>query len=384
MPTATRSPIAVALVVLLLVVGPLVTAPTATADPVRAAVEGAFRPLMEQFGIPGMAVAVTVDGRRHFFDFGVADKDAQAPVTRDTIFEIGSLSKTFTATLIGYATARKALQLSDQPSRYLPTLAGAPIDRATVRDLATYTAGGLPLQFPEWVADDTQMLDYFRQFRPDAVPGTIRQYSNPSIGLAGRVTAEALGGDFKSLVQGELMPALGLSRSFVRVPDAAMASYAWGYDKSDKPVRVNPGVFDAEAYGIKSTASDMLTFVERNIDPGTLVPEIREAVRATQIGYFDVGPMVQGLGWEQYPYPLPLEQLLAGNSTDMAMRPQPVAPDTSRPAGLLNKTGSTDGFGAYAAFVPDRRIGLVMLANKNFPIPARVTAAHAVLTALAP
>ncbi len=50
---------------------------------------------------------------------------------------------------------------------------------------------------------------------------------------------------------------------------------------------------------------------------------------------------------------------------------------------LFNKTGSTNGFGAYVAFVPDRRIGLVMLANRSLPVPARIAAAHAVLEVLA-
>jgi beta-lactamase class C len=195
-----------------------------------------------------------------------------------------------------------------------------------------------------------------------------------------------LNGDFTRLLQDEVIPGLGLSRSFVSVPDAAMGSYAWGYDKDGEPVRVNPGVFDAEAYGVKSTAADMIRFIERNIDPSSLEPTMRQAVRATQVGYIEAGPMVQGLGWEQYPYPVPLDQLLSGNSSEMAMSPQtarPIAPQSIEPAGLFNKTGSTDGFGSYAAFVPDRHIGIVMLANKNFPIPARVTAAHAVLAALA-
>src|SRR5215207_1013827 len=104
---------------------------------------------MAEHGIPGMVVAVTVDGRRQFFTYGVAARDTGAPVTPDTLFEIGSVSKTFTATLAGYAAEGGALSLDDHPGRYLPALRGAAIDAATMTNLGTYTAGGLPLQFPE-------------------------------------------------------------------------------------------------------------------------------------------------------------------------------------------------------------------------------------------
>ncbi len=370
----------------------LVGIPPAVSSPqsVAAVVDRAVAPLLRDYDIPGIAVAVTVGGEQHFFDYGVASREIRTPVTRETLFEIGSISKTFTATLVGYAQHLGEISLDAHPSTYMPPLRGAAIDAARLLNLGTYTAGGLPLQFPEDVTDDAEMTSYFQRWQPTAAPGEVRRYSNPSIGLLGHLTALAMNRDFTELVQAEIFGGLGLRHSFIRVPEASMPDYAWGYDKTDQPVRVNPGVFDAEAYGVKSSAVDMIRFVEANIDPAGLEPALGRAVDATHVGYFKVGEMVQGLGWEQYPYPVTLDRLLAGNSSTMAMDPQPAAA-IRRPANgepgegltLFNKTGSTNGFGAYAAFVPGLRIGIVLLANKNFPIPARVAAAHTVLGELA-
>jgi beta-lactamase class C len=131
----------------------------------------------------------------------------------------------------------------------------------------------------------------------------------------------------------------------------------------------------------------MIRFVDVNIRPERLETPIRRAVEGTHIAYFRSGEMAQGLGWEQYPYPTTLHQLLAGNSGAMVMEAnaatQLTPPQTPSGPMLFNKTGSTNGFGAYVAFVPEKKIGIVMLANKNFPIPARITAAHAVLEQVA-
>jgi beta-lactamase class C len=356
----------------------------ATPDSVATAVRAAFEPLLREFDVPGIAVGVIADGTPAFFNFGVASKETGTPVTSDTIFEIGSISKTFTATLAGYAEHTGAITLAEHPGRYLPSLRGAPVDAARLVDLGTYTAGGLPLQFPEEVRTDADMIAYFQQWQPAAPPGHIRQYSNPSIGLLGHLTALATGRSFVDLVEGDIVARLGLRSTFIDVPERAMGAYAWGYDKANRPTRVSQGVFDQQAYGVKSTAADMVRFVDANLRPERLDPSISAAVRTTHVGHYRVGPMVQGLGWEQYAYPAALDQLLEGNSAAMAMEPHAATPVASANApALFNKTGSTDGFGAYAAFVPQERVGIVMLANKNFPIAARVTAAHAVLAELA-
>jgi beta-lactamase class C len=355
-------------------------------EAIATAVDKAFRPLLAEHDVPGMAIAVTVDGERHYFNYGVASKETRRPVTKDTLFEIGSISKIFTAALAAYAQTLGQLSLDDHPGKYMPQLRHGAIDAASLLHLVTYTAGGLPLQFPDAVRTDAEMVSYFQHWKRSAMPGTQRRYSNPSIGLLGHIAALAMKGDFADLVEAELFRKLALGQTYIRVPAAEMGNYAWGYNKADTPTRMTPGVLAAEAYGVKTSAADLLRFIEINIRPETLSMPLRRSIEATHVGYFKVGEMVQGLGWEQYPYPIALDSLLAGNSSTMVMEPNAATPLTpprapSSPA-LFNKTGSTYGFGAYVVYVPAKKIGIVMLANKNFPIPARVAAAHAVLTHL--
>jgi beta-lactamase class C len=367
----------------------VLTGPTGAqggAKTVSGTVSAAFLPVIAAHDVPGMAVGVLHAGTRHEFHHGVASLESRRPVTSDTLFEIGSLSKAFTATLAACAQESGRLSLADPPGHHVPQLRGSAIDRASLLHLGTYTAGGLPLQFPGEVTTLASAIAYYRGFRPSAPPGTQRRYSNPSIGLLGHATAMALRQDFVEACEGDMFARMGLRRTFLRVPEAAMPGYAWGYDPANQPIRVRPGMFDAQAYGVKSTLTDMLTFLELQLDPGRAGPLLRRAVELTHVAHFSVGPMVQGLGWEQYPWPAGRQQLLDGNSARMALEPhaaRAVGPaGVTWPATLFNKTGSTNGFGAYAAFVPARGIGIVMLANRNIPIAARVGAAHKVLAAL--
>ncbi|CAH5747216.1 Beta-lactamase (plasmid) [Enterobacter cloacae] len=356
---------------------------TSPVDPLRPVVDASIQPLLKEHRIPGMAVAVLKDGKAHYFNYGVADRERAVGVSEQTLFEIGSVSKPLTATLGAYAVVKGAMQLDDKASRHAPWLKGSAFDSITMGELATYSAGGLPLQFPEEVDSLEKMQAYYRQWTPAYSPGSHRQYSNPSIGLFGHLAASSLKQPFAQLMEQTLLPGLGLHHTYVNVPKQAMASYAYGYSKEDKPIRVSPGMLADEAYGIKTSSADLLRFVKANIS-GVDDKALQQAISLTHKGHYSVGGMTQGLGWERYAYPVSEQTLLAGNSAKVFLEANPTAaPRESGSQMLFNKTGSTSGFGAYVAFVPAKGIGIVMLANRNYPIPARVKAAHAILTQLA-
>ena len=204
------------------------------------------------------------------------------------------------------------MRLDDRASQHWPALQGSRFDGISLLDLATYTAGGLPLQFPDSVQkDQAQIRDYYRQWQPTYAPGSQRLYSNPSIGLFGYLAARSLGQPFERLMEQQVFPALGLEQTHLDVPEAALAQYAQGYGKDDRPLRVGPGPLDAEGYRVKTSAADLLRFVDANLHPERLDRPWAQALDATHRGYYKVGDMTQGLGWEAYDWPISLKRLQA-------------------------------------------------------------------------
>ena len=353
---------------------------------IKDTVDNAIAPLMQAYNIPGVAVAVTVNGKHYFYNYGVASKKNQKPITNQTLFEIGSISKTFTATMASYAQLNGKLSLSDNVSKYLPDLKGSSFDNVQLFNLGTHTAGGLPLQVPDEIKNNDQLMDYYKNWKPTYAPSMYRVYSNPSIGMLGMIAAKSLNMPFDDAMEKKLFPALGLTHSYLNVPSEQMTHYAQGYNKQDEPVRVNPGVLASEAYGIKSNALDMIRFIDQNMLESKLDAQWQRAVTNTHTGYFKAGELTQDLIWEQYPYPVTLDKILAGNSNTMiteatAATPlnPPLAPQTDV---WINKTGSTNGFASYVGFIPAKKIGIVIMTNKNHPINPRITAAYQILIEL--
>ena len=351
----------------------------------KAITDAAIKPVMEKNGIPGLAVGISVDGESHVFTYGVMSKSSGQPVTAQTLFELGSISKTFTVTLSTYAEMNGQLSLSGKVEDYLPSMKGKPFGDVTLMQLGTHTAGGFPLQVPDNVKTEQQLLAYLKAWKPSYKPGTHRTYANPSIGMLGYITAKAMGQSFDGAMKDTLFPALGLENTFTVVPEAKMADYAQGYKRTGEPARMTPAVLSSEAYGVRSTAEDMIRFVNANMGLEKLDGKIQQALTNTHTGYFSVGAMTQDMVWEQYAHPAQLKTLRELNSGAL-LKTVPVSeispPMKPRQDVFINKTGSTNGFGAYVAFIPKQKLGIVILANKNYPNEERVSAAYEILEAL--
>lgn len=343
-------------------------------------VEQLIPELMKKNDIPGMAVAVSYNDKDYFFEFGVQDKQSGAPVTQSTLFEVGSISKLFTATLASKSQLQGKLSFERPIEHYMSNLEGTSLGKVPVLHLATHTAGGFPLQLPNNVNTTNELENYYQTWQPKDAIGTQRAYANPSIGLLGMLTAKVNNTDFSTLLTNELLAPVGLTNTYLEVPPEALANYAWGNNKNGQRVRLNSSLLADEAYGIKTSNKDLLQFLKANFADSNSTALIDKAMLDTHASLFDTGMFHQALIWDKFQYPINPCTLKQGNSLEVIFNNVPVKQLNPATQGFkhyaLSKTGSTNGFGAYVIVIPHKKLAIAMLANKYYPIGERVKAAY--------
>jgi CubicO group peptidase (beta-lactamase class C family) len=131
---------------------------------------------------------------------------------------------------------------------------------------------------------------------------------------------------------------------------------------------------------------DVASWVQVNLQPEKVSsPVLKAAIARAQQRYAQAGQMYQGLGWEMLDYPLPLSALTAMTDSDFVKGSAAtlISPPTAAvKSSWVHKTGATNGFGAYAAFIPSRQVGIVLLSNKRYPNAQRVELAYRILEGL--
>ena len=304
--------------------------------------------------VVGLSIGVLLDGKTYFYNYGEVVKGSGRPPVAGTLFEIGSISKTFTCTLLGIAVGEGKVRLDDTVNKYLPDsvpllqYAGRVI---TLKDLANHTSGlpRMPSNFLDPVVD---LGDPYRSYTLDKLwsflvhvklgrrPGTMYNYSNVGVGLLGVVLQRVYGASYEDLLLRYICRPLGLDDTRVTVRKKDSASFSVGYSPNGMyTAHWNLPAAFAGAGAIRSSARDMLRYAQDNM--GGVPGALGAAIRLTHDTTYSRDGVTLGLGWH---YIQPGE------------------------AKLLFHNGGTGGFGSYLAIHPGKKFAVVLLANSAISV----------------
>ena len=221
---------------------------------------------LSYYGLPGLTLGLTSPtGLSTVLNFGFANREARTPITPDTLFQIGSISKSMTATVIHQLAAEGRLKLTDPVSKVLP-VAPLPADNTiTVQHLLDHTAG-LP--------DDAPLFGSGGLWTAYA-PGEHWHYSNTGYEMLGKIAEHAGGKPLKRLIEERIFAKLGMSRSRGAIIGPDRTLYAQGYEATDlaapfaRGVPLEPAAWVDVTFGagsVASTADDMLRWLRSIAD----------------------------------------------------------------------------------------------------------------------
>ena len=335
--------------VLCLAYGAIAAVASAAPPTVPADVQNAARQRVDLGYTPGMVIGmVNADGRATWSYGAKSWADPAAP-DGATIYEIASVSKTFTAALLSQMVEAGDVALTDRvvdllpPGTQMPANGGETI---TLEDLATHYSG-LPTMNPlpmcalfqpenglaGFAAED--IYDYLAGFTLPRAPGAEFEYSNMGIGLLGHALAVSQGQSYEALLKQRVLDPLGMSDTAITLTPAQDARRAPGHGGFVERPRF---VMDelAPAGGLASTLDDLLTYLEHNmglIEGGPL----NEALAATH-GWRAANPAIGGgigLVWWRWNFG----------------------------GGVVQHGGDSVGSAAFVGFRPSTGVGVVVLSN---------------------
>ena len=297
----------------------------------------------------GIVVGIVTPQGRRVVQHGRFAAGDQREVGPDTVFEIGSVTKVFTAMLLADMARKGEVSVTDSIVRYLPPDVAARargVKGVTFADLATHTAG-----FPFWpsgipaTAEGTaqmasysvdQLYRFVATFEAPADAAKRWMYSNTDVGLLGELLARRAGSTYDELIESRITRPLGMTSTAVDVPPPLQPRLAIGHNAELKPAsRWNVPALAAGG-SLRSTVNDLLTLLAALGDPMTIAGAAMPgmlAIRRQAPGF------QQALGW-----------MVLG---------------TGPGAGLLLHDGNTLGFASSVVYDPVSRIGVVALSNSS-------------------
>ena len=291
---------------------------------------------MKNHKLPGIAAAFYYKGVPYFINFGQANE--QTKVTEHTIFEIGSITKSFTATLLAYEVVKGTMKLNGQLSDYLPFVAKHPcaLSQVTVEQLATHTSS-LPRDPAGGWAGATKdtILNSLLIWKPEYTIGTHLLYSNLGFDILGFALEDRSNIKYEPLLSQVVTAPLQMTSTYITVPSSLHWLYAQGHNKQGIPVSHHSTDTLVASGALRSTTSDLMKFLKANLDLSGPA-DLRQAMLLAQKGRFKAPNMIQALSWQR---------------------------ETRQGVEFMEKNGCIGGFASWMGMIPHKQMGLILLSN---------------------
>ena len=300
----------------------------------------------------GMVVGLVDEHGSCIVSYGKMDDGASPEINGNTLFEIGSITKTFTGLLLQEMIERGEMRLDDPVARYLPKLVRMPTRNSkeiTLFHLVTHTSG-LPRNpenldpkradnpLAEYTAE--KLNAYLSDYKLTRQPGAKFEYSNLGSGLLGHVIALKAGIDYESLVTDRICRPLKMDSTRITLTPELKARLATGHNQFGYAVSSMDFHSQAGAGALRSTANDLLKYVAANL--GLMPSSLTTLMEKTHAVHFRsaIPPVNIALAW--------LVQF--------------------DPQGrkIVSHSGGTYGYRTFAGFDKARRRGVVVLSNSSY------------------
>jgi len=326
-----------------------------TFEPLPALTTGEIREILvkrvdQQKQAIGIVVGVIEPAGRRVVAYGNLAKGDARTLDGDTVFEIGSVTKLFTSLLLADMVNRKEVALDDPAAKYLPENVGLPERNGksiTLLDLATHSSGLPPLPGnlkPETPYSMEDLYQFLSGYTLPRDPGSEYEYSNLGAGLLGHLLSLAsqhvrAGADYESLIRTRITQPLNMPDTGITLSPSMKQRMATGHSSMLAPVANSdlPTPL-AGAGALRSSANDMLTFLEAFLDykESSLSPAIKIMLDVRR----PAGQATIGLGW--------LTMSVHGRE-------------------IVGHNGATAGFRSFVGYDPGERRGVVVLSNAFTP-----------------
>jgi CubicO group peptidase (beta-lactamase class C family) len=321
---------------------------------------------MAEWKIPGLAVAAVKDGQIIVAKgYGFRDVEGKLPVTSRTLFAIGSNSKSFTVTVLGMLNDEGKIDWDKPVREYLPDFRlydPVATEQMTPRDLVCHRSG-LPRHDMLWFATGLKRKELYERLRflqPNRPFRSAYQYQNLMFMTAGWLEEKITGRRWEDLVRERILQPLGMQRSNFSVVDMQKdGDFSYPYAELEGKVRRIPYRNIDEigpAGSINSSVQEMIRYVQFHIDLGKQGD--KQLLSQRNARQMQTPQMVQPPPTDSYPELGPSSYGLGLMIT------------TYRGRRLVSHGGGIDGFISQMAWLPDDKIGVVVLSNLSGTNPA--------------